>query len=204
MAVTAGGAVLLDELRPRLAGIERADSIGVNPHKWFFIPITAALLLTRDPGLAQEAFSVGDTSYIPTQGVEPFQRGIPTSRRSTGFAVWMGLRAHGLSAVRDAVRRNVELTRLLERLLGEQGFRVLPDGELSVACARWERAKDDLDAVQQRIVDDVVGSGQAWFSTTRHEGETWLRFNLVNLHTREEHIRRLTGLLVDAARRHGS
>jgi aromatic-L-amino-acid decarboxylase len=200
-----GAAVLLDELRPRFAGIERADSIAVDPHKWFFIPITAALLLTRHPELEQEAFAAGDTSYIPQHGgADAFLRGIPTSRRSSGLTVWMGLRAHGLSAVRDAVRRNIELTRLLEQLLAENGFRVLRDGELSVACARWETEAGDsaeADEVQARLAAEVVGSGEAWFSTTRHEGRTWMRFNLVNLHTREHHIRHLAELVTQSAQR---
>jgi aromatic-L-amino-acid decarboxylase len=199
-----GAAVLLDELRARFDGIERADSIAVDPHKWFFIPITAALLLTRDAGLERDTFAVGDTSYIPRQrGVDAFLRGVPTSRRSSGLTVWMGLRAHGLSAVRDAVRRNIELTRALERRLEEGGFAVLPGGELSIACARWEGSgvgPDGADSLQQRIAEAVVASGEAWFSTTRHRNRTWLRFNLVNLHTRERHIRHLADLVIETAR----
>jgi aromatic-L-amino-acid decarboxylase len=200
-----GAAVLLDELRPRLAGIERADSIAVDPHKWFFIPIAAALFLTRHAELECRTFAAGDTSYIPQHGeADAFRRGIPTSRRSSGLGIWMGLRAHGLSAVRDAVRRNIELTRLLERLLAEEGFEVLPGGELSIACARWEVAEgdpDEIDRLQTRIAEDVVRSGLAWFSTARHADRNWLRFNLVNLYTRERHIRRLSGLVAETARR---
>jgi aromatic-L-amino-acid decarboxylase len=200
-----GAAMLVDELRERFEGIERADSIAVDPHKWFFIPVTAALLLTRDASFERDTFAVGDTSYIPQHGsIDPFLRGLPTSRRSSGLTVWMGLRAHGLSAVRDAVRSNIELTRLLEALLDEAGFRVLAGGELSVACARWEEPgslPDEVDHSQQRIATEVVGSGEAWFSTTRHEGMTWLRFNLVNLYTRERHIRHLARLVIESAHR---
>jgi aromatic-L-amino-acid decarboxylase len=199
-----GAAALLDELRSRLDGIERAHSIAVDPHKWFFIPITAALLLTRDAVLERDAFAVGDTSYIPRQqGGDAFLRGVPTSRRSSGLTVWMGLRAHGLSAVRNAVRRNIELTRLLERLLARGGFTVLPGGELSIACARWEGSADGpdgTDPLQPRIAAAVIESGEAWFSTTRHQDKTWLRFNLVNLHTRESHIRHLADLVIETAR----
>src|SRR5262245_38110569 len=200
-----GGAIaLLPELRGLLAGAGRARSIAVDPHKWFFIPVTAALLLVGEPGLAARCFDTAQGSYIPGDGsVDAWRRGIPTTRRSSGLTVWMALRAHGWRAVREAVRRNIELTRLLEGLLAGRGFAVLPGGQLSIACARFEPPHGDpaaCDRLQDELARRVVATGQAWFATVRHGGRTWLRFNLVNLHTREEHIRRLADLLDRTAR----
>jgi aromatic-L-amino-acid decarboxylase len=200
-----GGAIaLLPELRYLLAGVGRAQSIAVDPHKWFFIPVTAALLLVREAGLAARFFDTAQGSYIPGDGsVDAWRRGIPTTRRSSGFTVWMAIRAHGWRTIRDAVRSNIELTRLLEKLLADRGFTVLPDGKLSIACARWEPPPGDAsscDRLQEELVRRVVATGKAWFSTVQHGGHSWLRFNLVNLHTREEHIRRLVDLLDETAR----
>jgi aromatic-L-amino-acid decarboxylase len=200
-----GGAIALaPELRGLLAGVDRAQSIAVDPHKWFFVPVTAALLLVPESGLGARCFDTAQGSYIPDDGVvDAWRRGIPTTRRSSGFTVWMAIRAHGWSAIRDAVRRNIDLTRLLERLLAERGFQVLPDGQLSIACARWERAGVDsatLDQIQAEITERVVKTGKAWFSTVRHGGKAWLRFNLVNLHTREHHIRSLADLVHETAK----
>ena len=200
-----GATMLLEPLRTRFSGIERADSIAIDPHKWFFIPVTAALLLTVHRDLAQRAFATTAGSYIPTDGeLDAWQRGIPTTRRSSALAVWMGLRAHGWRTIRAAVQSNIELTRLLESLLADRGFRVLEGGELSVACARWEpgdRPAEAIDRLQDAIARDVVSSGNAWFSTTRHAGCTWLRFNMVNLYTRERHVQRLADLLAATATR---
>ncbi len=199
-----GAAILSETLRPRLSGIERADSIAVDPHKWFFIPVTAALLLTREREDARRAFATKHGSYIPEDGeVDAWQRGMPTTRRSSGLAVWMGLRAHGLAVVREAVERDIRLMRLLERLLSARGFRVMEGGELSICCARFEPAdlsEEELDGLQKRITAEVVASGEAWFSTVVHAGQTWLRFNLVNLHTRGENIQRLAELVDQTAR----
>jgi aromatic-L-amino-acid/L-tryptophan decarboxylase len=202
-----GAAMLLEAMRGRFVGIEHADSIAIDPHKWFFIPVTAALLLTRHPDVAQKAFATAAGSYIPTDG-EPdaWQRGIPTTRRSSALSVWMALRAHGWRTIRAAVNSNIELTRLLETLLADRGFRVLEGGELSIACARWERhnGTDEVtDRLQDRIVRDMVRSGKAWFSTTCHAGRAWLRFNMVNLYTREHHIRQLVDSLSWIAERAG-
>src|SRR5262245_22869908 len=200
-----GGAIaLLPELRGLLAGAGRAHSIAVDPHKWFFIPVTAALLLVGEAGLAARFFDTAEGSYIPGDGsIDAWRRGIPTTRRSSGLTVWMALRAHGWRAVREAVRRNIELTRLLEGLLAERGFTVLPGGQLSIACARFEPPHGDpaaCDRLQEELALRVRGAGQAGLATVRHGGRTWLRFNLVNLHTREEHIRRLADLLDRTAR----
>jgi glutamate/tyrosine decarboxylase-like PLP-dependent enzyme len=199
-----GAAILSEALRLRLVGIERADSIAVDPHKWFFIPVTAALLLTREREEARRAFATKSGSYIPGDGVlDAWQRGMPTTRRSSGLAVWMGLRAHGLAAIREAVERDIALMRLLETRLAAHGFRILEGGELSICCARFElagRSAAEIDALQSRIAAEVIASGTAWFSTVIHAGRTWLRFNLVNLHTREEHIQRLADVVNQAAR----
>ncbi len=203
-----GAAALIDELGWAFAGIDEADSVAVDPHKWFFIPIAAALLLHRHVELETTTFAVPGTCYIPTGGEpDPISRGIPTSRRSSALAVWMGLRAYGWDAVGIAVQRNIELTRLLEELLRQAGFSIVPDGRLSVACARWEPDGWDepaVDRLQTDIAQAVVATGAAWFATVNFDGKTWLRFNMVNLHTRERHVHSLAATIEETARRLGS
>jgi aromatic-L-amino-acid decarboxylase len=200
-----GGAIALcDELRDRLRGIERGDSVVVDSHKWFFMPITAGLLLTPHRDVEAACFRV-DAPYIPGDGeIDAFRRGIPTSRRGQGLAVWLTLRAHGFAPIRAAVRRNIAQMRSLERRLAASGFRVLPGGELSICCARYEpdgRSPGELDALQVRIAEDVVARGIAWFATTRHAGLTWLRFNTVNLHTRDRHVEQIADAVIASASR---
>lgn len=193
-----GGALLCRPRLPQFAGIGQADSIAIDPHKWFFIPMTAGMVLTPHREIEAAAFDVAP-SYIPGDGtLDPYRRGIPTSRRSTGLALWMTLRAHGWNAIRQAVTRNIQLTRLIEERLSAAGFRVLPGGELSVACARWEppgRGPAELDALQTQIAQAVMATGRAWFSTVRHEDQTWLRMNMVNIHTRERHVEALVEVM---------
>ena len=125
--------------------------------------MTAGLLLTRHPDVERASFDV-DASYIPTDGdIDAFRRGVPTSRRHSGFVIWLALRAHGWSTIRAAVERNLALTRRIEERLSDAGFRVLPDGELSMAVVRWEPPELDtlaIDALQSRIAARVVASGR--------------------------------------------
>jgi aromatic-L-amino-acid decarboxylase len=196
-----GASRLLPELAERTHGLTQADSVAVDAHKWFFVPLTAGLLLHRHPDAARSAFDTEQASYIPG-GAQPYRRGMPTSRRASGLTWWMVLRAHGWQAVRQAVRSDIALSRRLEDGLRRSGFEVLEGGELSVACARWVPeglSGESLDLVQEQIARRVCESGQAWFSTTRLSGASWLRFNLVNLRVGEAHVDRLVGLVTETA-----
>ncbi|MEM9381152.1 MAG: pyridoxal-dependent decarboxylase [Planctomycetota bacterium] len=197
-----GAAALLDELKPHFASLGSADSVAVDPHKWFFVPMVAGLVFTLHTALELETFDV-DAPYIPSYDIpDAYRRGLPTSRRAAGFTVWMALRAHGLARVREEVRRNCTMARLLEDRLRDAGFRVLEGGEMSIACARWEPQGLDgaqLDDLQHRITREVVASGDAWFGTVR-AGEIWLRFCLVSTFLREQHVDRLVTRVTEVAR----
>jgi aromatic-L-amino-acid decarboxylase len=203
-----GAAILLPNPPAAVAAIREADSIAIDPHKWFFIPVVAAIALHKHPQVSQTAFGEETASYIPQPSeAEPWQRGIPTSRRAAGFTIWMALRAYGWRTIAEVVKRNVELTRLLEDRLRDRGFAVLPEGQLSVACARFEpqdRTPEELDDIQEQIARAVRESGRAWFATVRHTEKTWLRFNIVNFRTQEEHVETLVRLVVKAASSFGS
>lgn len=195
-----GAACLVPGLRPLFDGIDLADSISIDAHKWFFVPIAAGLFLTRHRDLECRIFGLSSGSYIPSHPVAfPLWRGIACSRRANGLGIWMALRAHGWDTIRRAVESNIALMRLLEDGLARNGFEVLPGGQLSVACARWEGS----DELQTRIASEIVASGDAWFATVRFEGRTWMRFNLVNIYTQKAHIEFLIERVTETARRLG-
>ncbi len=200
-----GGAVCLSEKHGHLLdGIEHADSITIDPHKWWFIPMTAGAILMKDVSALLDSFDQAP-SYIPTSSETPdaFRVGLPCSRRASGLKVWLAWRAHGLGVIRDAVDRNIELTREIERRLASEGFEVAPDGPISIALARDPGAGPDGEAAdrwQQRLARAVVESGDAWFGTVRHDGKTWLRFNMVNLYTEAGHIDTLVDALLRCRR----
>jgi len=202
-----GGLLLLDEFNDLCAPLARADSIAIDPHKWLYMPMTAAIVLTPHAEIERKTFHV-DASYIPVEGahIEAYQRSVTTSRRAISLMIWLALRAHGWKTIVESMRRNIELTRDFESQLADRGFDIMPGGQLSIACARWipsdasSWSAAEIDALQQRIARVVVESGVGWFATTRHHDQTWLRFNILNLHTREEHIERMAEAVHDAAR----
>ena len=200
-----GGAMaLIDQYRGRFQGLLQADSVCIDLHKWFFMPLTAGVLLTAHEELVKQTFDVS-ASYIPASDyTEAYCRGLPTSRRASGLAAWFGLRSAGWKTIEEAIIGNIRLTRRLEERLQSAGFRIMEGGELSIACARWEPTGLDsraLNELQTAISDDIRRGGQAWFAATLHDGQVWLRFNMVNLHTRQEHVDRLAALVAETARR---
>ena len=195
-----GGAVCLSEKYAHLIkGIEKADSVTIDPHKWFFIPMTAGALLMRKEEDLVRSFDLAP-SYIPRSDVpDPFRLGLPCSRRASALKVWLAWRAHGLGAIQEAVERNIDLTRYLEDELREAGFEVLPDGPISIACARdVPEGLDDeeADRRQEDLTQAVIRTGVGWFATVRHRSKTWLRFNMVNLYTDKDDIDRLVKTLL--------
>jgi len=199
-----GGAILVPALRPRLRGIERADSVAVDPHKWFFAPLTSSLLLIQ-PGRADDGpFDVEAPYIADTERGAPWRQGIATSRRAVGLTLWTMLRAHGIATVRAAVESNIRLSRRLETRLSEAGLEVLPGGELSVVCARAVMdgaTPSELDALQDEISARVVGDDHAWISTVRHDGRAWLRMNILNLSTTEGIVDEVASAIADVAGR---
>lgn len=198
-----GAGLLLPELRSALQGIERADSIAIDPHKWMFMPLAQAMVLTRSARRGAGIFTVDGASYIPDHGTHAYERGVQTSRRASSLALWTVLRAFGWSGLRQCIRETIRTTRRLEGRLAGHGLRVLPGGQLSTACARfevehWPAAR--LDQLQEEIAHHCTRSGQAWFATTRHADQTWMRFCNVNLHTRDFDVDAIADLVADVGR----
>jgi len=198
-----GGLLILPELAHYASSIGRADSIAIDPHKQWYMPIACGAVLTRHPAIERAAFAPGDSSYIPSSSSavpDAYLRGVATSRRATAITIWLALRTYGWNGLRDRIRRNVALVRRLERSLSAGGFEVLPEGELSTACARWPGS----DELQSAIAEKAVASGAAWFATARHADRTWLRFALVNCTADEASIDAVAESVLRAAHEVGS
>lgn len=190
-----GGAIVVSPEQAELAkGMELADSIAIDLHKWFFMPLTAGICFTKHQEIAEDLYRV-DASYIPgDEFKEAYERGMPTSRRSTGLAFWIAMKVAGWRLIANTIDRNIQSTRLLETLLAQEGFVVMPDGKLSIGCVRWEPKElpaTHYDSLQVEIATHLCKTGVAWFSTTVHEDKTWIRFNPVNLFTTDDDIRKL-------------
>jgi aromatic-L-amino-acid/L-tryptophan decarboxylase len=191
-AAYGGAAALAPELRSLLAGIERADTISFDPHKWLYTPQSSACLLARDPGRLRAAFSI-DAAYVREdaqlsgRGINIGELGPQWSRAFLALKVWMSLAAHGTDAYGRRIAHDVELARYLDKRVREH-----PDLEpmcpvtLSIACFRYAPAGIDdevLDVLNERLMIEIRRDGRTCPSNAVLHGRYSLRACFVNHRT---------------------
>ncbi|MGZ8605980.1 MAG: pyridoxal phosphate-dependent decarboxylase family protein [Actinomycetota bacterium] len=201
-AAYGGPAAFTDDLGPLFAGIERADSIAFDPHKWLYTPLTGGCVLFRDVQSLPDAFSV-TASYTfqdkerTGRGVDGYQLGPQFSRGFWAFKVWLSLLAHG----RRAYVRRISHDAALARYLGERA-RERPDFELvcpvglSICCFRYVpedlRAgggrEEYLDLLNERLMTESQQDGRVFFSNAVLGGRFVLRACIVNFRTEADDL----------------
>ena len=161
-----GGAGLLnEEAAKHLSGIEKADSITLDAHKWFAVPMGAGILLCRDETLLSGTFRVA-ASYMPEStddGVDPYTHSLQWSRRFIGLKLFMSLACMGWDGYREHIDHAVDMAERLKSELGKNGWRLLNDSPLAVLCFIDEKGQ----AEPVRTAADVVNSGRAWLFVSK-------------------------------------
>ena len=174
-AAWGGAAVLCPELKPSLDGIERADSITFDAHKWLSVPMGAGMFFTRHPEMPQETFAIS-TDYMPVTGdpevIEPHLTTMQWSRRFIGLKVFMSLMVAGWKGYEKAIRHQTAMGDLLREKLTQNGWEVANDTPLPTVCF-VDAEHESLNTPQSlaAVVDVIVSTGKAWISTTMMGGE---------------------------------
>jgi L-2,4-diaminobutyrate decarboxylase len=177
--------------RKRFAGIERADSLIVDPHKWLFAPFDSCALLYRDPAAARAAHRQSadylQALYLDDEGWNPSDYGVHLTRRPRGLAFWFSLAVHGTDAYAAAVERTLALTRAAaEEIRGREDLALLAEPELSVvAFARHGWEQDDY----LRWSEALRLAGTAFVLPTTVRGRPATRLAFVNPRTTIEDVR---------------
>ena len=197
-----GPAVFADDLRPLLSGIERADSVAFDPHKWLYVPLACGCVLVRDMQYLEDSFSL-EASYTYTDaerlghpvGLRNF--GVEFSRGFSALKVWVSLLAHGRSAYSARISHDAALARYLgERVNERDDFELSAPVGLSICCFRYVPAdlpepgppgrEEYLDALNRRLMTEVQLDGRVFFSNAVLGERFVLRACLVNFRTEAE------------------
>ena len=202
-------AVLSERYKSQLSGLEQADSIALDPHKWLYVPVEAGLVLVRNGAAMRAAFSLVPP-YLRTDGdIEgvggpPWfsEYGFQQTRGFRALKVWMAVRYHGLAGHRKAIERDIDHARALaEALRAASDFQLFEPQGLSIVCFRYlpraERVTPEaLDTINQLLLTRLQLSGRVFLSSTTIDGRFWLRACFVNPLASDDDV----GAILDAVR----
>ena len=204
-----GGALAMsDKYRGRLLGIERADSVTLDPHKWMFVPFAAGVVLVRDGGrVLRDGFDITPEYLSEERGGEDvpfdfFRYGQLGTRRFNALKIWFALKTLGTRGYAEIIERQIELTEYFAaRVAALEGFECVGRVETALCCLRFVPAEmrgadgTQLDALQRELQGRIERSGEAWFATTVLHGRRALRVNVNSFLTERRHIDDLLELL---------
>lgn len=195
-------AALTDRGWASLRGLELADSIALDPHKWLFQPFEIGCVLVRDMRHLRQAFAVhpednasylADVGRIAEREVVFYEHGVQLTRSFRALKLWMSLRIFGLSAFREAIDRGIALAEEAEQMLrADSRWDVVTPAQLAVVTFAPRLTNIDLaeaNARVERAVERLTGDGYAMVTSTQVRGRTVLRFCLIHPDARLEEVR---------------
>jgi aromatic-L-amino-acid decarboxylase len=196
-AAWGGAACLSDRLRPLLAGIERADSVTIDAHKWLSVPMGAGMLLTPHRQALASAFRVS-ADYMPSAAEsDPYLSSVQWSRRFIGLKAFASLLVAGRGGYARQLERDCELGDLMRARLREHGWEVVNRTPLPVVC--FTEGPDGRDGTRlSAIAEHVVASGRAWVSVGALAGRPALRACITSYRTTADDIESLVEALAEA------
>jgi glutamate/tyrosine decarboxylase-like PLP-dependent enzyme len=197
-------AVVTEQGRQALAGMEEADSLALDPHKWLFQTFESGCILMRDRSLLLDTFQVMPEYLRDTESgheeVNFGNHGVQLTRSFRALKLWMSFQVFGFAAFRNAIARGIALAELAERALVESGkWTIVTPAQLAVVTFRYDSGSmsgEESDLLHTRIVEEVMAEGFASVTSTSLNGRRLLRLCTINPRTSdadmEETVRRLT------------
>ena len=192
------GAFAAMTVRDKFRGLELADSLSLDPHKWLYQPLDAGCVLYRDGDAARKTFAhTGEyartLSQDPVEGFAFFEESLELSRRFRALRLWLSLRFHGFGAFRDAIGMDLaHAHRLAELITGTRELELMAPVELSAVCFRYRGTRGASDETLNRwnaaILKRVVERGRVYFSNALLRRRYCLRACIVNHRTTDSDI----------------
>ncbi|WP_199440808.1 pyridoxal phosphate-dependent decarboxylase family protein [Umezawaea beigongshangensis] len=200
----AGGAPYagLPETGAAFAGLDRADSLTVDPHKWLFTPYGLGCLLVRDSAELARSFRGGAHYWQVEEDVDTVFMAVEGARPWKSLGLWLAMSQLGSEGYADLLARNLGVARhLADRVRAREGFELFGEPTVAICCFRVLPADPavDADALNERLQQRLADSGEFFVTTCRPDGRVFLRAAISNFGTEERHVEALLAAL-DAAR----
>ncbi len=195
-AAHAGSAAIIPEMRSILSGVEDADSMVVNPHKWLFVPIDLSVLFTSKPEIIKKAFSIVP-EYLKTDEeskvINYMDYGIQLGRKFRSLKLWFLIRYFGVEGLQNIIREHLRLGELFADFIDRHpNFERLAPTPLSTVCFRAvpqkEMTEDELNEFNKNLMDEINNSGKLFLSHTKLNGKFTIRITIGGIRTEERHV----------------
>ena len=194
------------------SGLERADSVALDPHKWLYVPLDVGCTLVRDPASLRDTFGI-NAPYLQQPGdteerVDLMDSTFQLTRSFRALKTWMTFKAYGADALRDAIESNIEVMRHLADLIERaEDFELLAPPGLSVVCFRYRPAhhqdkEASLDALNRGLLERAEADGRIFVAGTSVRGRVAIRACCVNHRTQQRHVERLLRILRELGETH--
>ncbi|HQX54333.1 MAG TPA: pyridoxal-dependent decarboxylase [Pyrinomonadaceae bacterium] len=198
----AGSTAIIPEMQVLFKGWERADSIVVNPHKWLFTPFDLSVLYCKDLSILKEAFSLV-AEYLKTSDEQTVKNGmdygIQLGRRFRALKLWFVIRYFGREGLIARLREHCRLARLFATWVEKSpDFELMAPVPFALVCFRAKiegLPEDGIDQLNERIMNDINASGDAYLSHTKLNGRFTLRLSVGSIRVEERHLRKVWGQL---------
>jgi glutamate/tyrosine decarboxylase-like PLP-dependent enzyme len=206
-----GFGILAEQTSGLYGGIERADSLAIDPHKWLYMPVECGCALVRDVKAMRDAYSL-IPAYLRDDTALPWfsEFGIQQTRGFKALKLWMVLQQIGADGYRELISHDIALARMLEaKIQARKDFELIASGPLSVTCFRYipamtsshEDPEAFLNTLNRRLLNVVQGEGQTFLTSTELSGKFSLRACIVNFRTTEADLEFLLDALAKAGQR---
>ncbi len=197
-AAYAGSAAIVPEFQKYFAGWERADSIVTNPHKWLFTPFDLSVLYVKDLDLLKQTFSlVAEYLKVTETVTNQMDYGIQLGRRFRSLKLWFIMRYFGQEGLISRIREHCRLARLFADWVdNSEDFEMLAPVPFALVCFRaCPKNAEDLDVLNEKIMNEINASGEAYLSHTKLNGKFTLRLSVGSIRVEERHLRKVWDLL---------
>lgn len=197
-AAYAGSAAIVPELQPLFKGWERADSIVMNPHKWLFTPFDLSVLYVKDLDLLKQTFSlVAEYLKVSEDVMNQMDYGIQLGRRFRSLKLWFVMRYFGQEGLIERIREHCRLARMFADWVEKSPeFELLAPVNFALICFRaYPKNAQDFDALNEKIMNEINASGEAYLSHTKLNGKFTLRLSVGSIRVEERHLQKVWRLL---------
>ena len=194
----AGSAMILPELQHHIKGIEKVDTIVTNPHKWFFTPFDLSVLYVKDLDLLKQTFSlIAEYLKVSESVTNQMDYGIQLGRRFRSLKLWFVMRYFGKEGLQTRIREHIRLTKLFASWVEEsENFELMADVPFALVCFRaCPKNIADLDKLNEKIMNEINASGEAYLSHTILNGKFTIRLSIGSIRVEERHIEKIWNLL---------